>query len=275
MAEGLSLALLGLGAGAFGVMVGTGGGVILVPMLLLLFDMEPEVVAGTSLSLVAVTSLSGLAAYRRRGLVDLRSGVIFGAAAIPGSVAAPFAVASVTGGAFRALFGALLLGLAVYMLWIAATGPRQKQIPSKGADVAVRSRYLRAGSGEVFDYRYNEALAAAFNVVLGFISAFFGTGGGFIRTPVLVSAFGFPVRVAVATSMFALALYASTGAAVHVILGHVEWYPTFVWVGLGILVGAQAGARLAVRVQISWILRALVLLLLVMGVRLLIEGLWG
>lgn len=168
------------------------------------------------------------------------------------------------------LFGLLLLGLAAHMLWSAA---RPKEAPKKPANAAVRSRHIRASSGEEFDYRYNEALAAGFNVVLGFISAFFGTGGGFIRTPVLVSAFGFPVRVAVATSVFALALYATAGAAVHAILGHVQWYPTFVWAGLGLLAGAQTGALLAARVRSSWVLRALAALLLVMGARLLIQGL--
>ena len=61
--------------------VGTGGGVILVPMLMLLFDIEPAVVAGTSLTLVALNSFSGSLAYRRQGLVDRRSGLLFGAAA--------------------------------------------------------------------------------------------------------------------------------------------------------------------------------------------------
>ena len=130
-------------------------------------------------------------------------------------------------------------------------------------------------AGETFEYEFNEALAAAFNFVLGFISAFFGTGGGFLRTPVLVAAFGFPVRVAVATSIFALSIYATVGAGVHALLGHVEWYPTFVSAGAGLLVGSQIGVWLAPKVKSQWTIRMLIALLLVMGVRLLVQAVRG
>ena len=55
------------------------------------------------------------------------------------------------------------------------------------------------------------------------MSSFFGTGGGFIRTPLLISWFGFPVTVAAATSIFALSIYASFGGAIHILRGNVEW----------------------------------------------------
>ena len=269
------LLLLGLGTGGFGIVVGTGGGLVLVPMLLLFFDMEPAVVAGTSLTLVALNSFSGSLAYRRQGLVDRRSGLLFGAAAAPGSVVAPFVVASVAGGTFRVLFGLLLVGLAVQML---ARSRARAPVPASSkrpVPAFARSRHIATRVGQEFDYEYNELLAAGFNVVLGFISAFFGTGGGFIRTPVLVAAFGFPLRVAVATSIFALSIYATTGALVHAYLGHVDWYPTFVWTGLGLIFGAQAGALISLRVQSVWIFRLLIGLLLVAGVRLLMQGVVG
>jgi hypothetical protein len=87
-----------------------------------------------------------------------------------------------------------------------------------------------------------------------------------------VAAFGFPVRVAVATSVFALSIYATVGAAVHAGLGHVDWYPTFVWAGVGFLVGSQIGARLADRVPAVWLMRLLAAVLLAMGLRLLAQA---
>ena len=273
--EWLWLLLLGLGTGAFGVMVGTGGGVILVPMLLVLFGMEPAVVAGTSLALVSVNSFSGSITYMRSRLVDRRSGLVFAAAAVPGSVVAPFAVKAVAGDAFRALFAVLLLSLAVYIsyrtVWPAQRRERAKHV----VKTAVARRRITVGAGETFEYEFNEALAAVFNFVLGFISAFFGTGGGCLRTPVLVTSFGFPVRVAVATSIFALSFYATAGAAVHALLGHVDWYPTFVSAGAGLVVGGQVGVWLASRIRSLWTVRMLIVLLLVMGVRLLIQAAQG
>ena len=268
--EWLWLLVLGLGAGAFGVAVGTGGGIILVPLLLIFTGMEPGLVAGTSLALVAVNSFGGMLAYRKLGLIDLRSGLLFAAAGIPGSLVAPFAVESVSGGVFRLLFAFILLGLSLRMIVrpVATTtsAPRSKPL----VPALATSRRVTTTAGEVYTYDFNQGLATGVNVLIGFVSAFFG--GGFIRTPVLVAAFSFPVRVAVATSVFALSIYATIGAAVHATMGHVYFYPTFVWVGLGLLAGSQIGARLGATVQARWLMRVLVGLLLVMGIRLLIEA---
>ena len=108
----------------------------------------------------------------------------------------------------------------------------------------------------------------------GFISSFFGTGGGFLRTPILVSIFGFPVQVAVATSIFALSIYATVGAIVHIYLGHVDWYPALVWSGLGLIIGGQIGARLVEIVKGVVILRILLAVVMIMGIQLILQGLW-
>ena len=191
-------------------MVGTGGGVVLVPVLLLFFGMEPAVVAGTSLALVALNGIASALLYLRHNLVDRRSGLIFVAAALPGSIAAPFAVARVEADIFRVLFGAMIASLAVYLLYRSSkTGAVSSDISSR-IKPTVRSRRILA-DGRTYEYSFNEGLAALFNVLIGFVSAFFGAGGGFLRTPVLVTMFGFPVRIAAATSLFAMSFYATAG----------------------------------------------------------------
>ena len=271
----LWLLLLGLGTGAFGVITGTGGGVIMVPVLLLLFNMEPTAGSGTSLALVAVTSFSGSLAYLRKGLVDKRSGLMFAAAALPGSVVAPFAIKVIAPDVFRGLFGLILLCLAAYTLvkTLRPVGGNSEAWHSVKTDF--RTKHITTGSGENFDYEFNEALAAAFNFVVGFLSAFFGTGGGFLRTPVLIYVFGFPVRIAVATSIFSLAMSATAGAGVHALLGHVDWYPTFIFAGLGLLVGSQIGVSLASRTRNQWTMMLLITLISVMGARLVFDALLG
>ena len=274
--EWLLLLLLGFGTGAYGVIVGAGGGFILAPALIIFFDMEPTVVAGTSLALVAVNALSGSQVYRRMGLVDYRSGLLFAAAAIPGAILAPFILTSVADGTFRILLGAVLLGLAVQMIWRprAAQAP-QKREPGGRPNGLVRSRRISIQGGASYEYRFNEALATSFNFFLGFMSSFFGTGGGFLRTPILVYAFNFPVLVAVATSIFTITFYTTAGAITHASMGHVDWYPTFVWAGIGLVGGAQVGARLAGKIGSLWILRLLLALVLGLGLTLLIQGITG
>ena len=276
MVEWLVLVIIGCAAAAFGVMVGTGGGIIFVPMLLLFFNLEPEIAAGTSLTLVAMNSFAGTVTYTRLGFVDLRSGFLFAAVAIPGSVIAPFMVSKIGGEWFRILFGMLLLILATQLL-LRSYMPKHVKKPKRMRSFRsfIKERRIETKRGQRFRYHFNEPLATSTNFAIGFLSAFFGTGGGFLRTPLLVGMFNFPVRVAVATSVFSLSFYSTVGSVVHASLFHVQWFPTVVFAGVGILVGGQIGAWLAERVQSVWLVRLLVLLLFVMGGQVLFQGIRG
>lgn len=278
------LFILGLSTGIYGVLVGAGGGFILAPALILFFSKDPEIAAGTSLALVSINSISGFIAYRKSGFIDVRSGILFAIAAVPGSVLAPFILDVMPGNVFRTLFGVLLLALAIHM-FLRGSGAEDdsdcmtNEITSKPAlpkwiSFTVKERKITAFDGTIYKYSFNESLATTFNLILGFISSFFGTGGGFLRTPILVSAFSFPVKVAVATSIFSLSIYATVGATAHAFNHNIEWYPTLVWGGLGLVLGGQIGARLTQKIKSFWILKLLLLVVLFLGLQLLLEGLW-
>ncbi len=271
------MALLGVGSGAYGVLVGAGGGFILSPMLLLAFDSEdPEIVAGTVLAAIAVNSIMVALLYIKMKVVDYRSALLFAGAAVPGAVIGSFGVGAVAPEIFKTLFGALLLLLAL-QLALRPSVPRNAQVgrPRHIISATVRSRHIRTASGQEYSYEFNEALATSFNVALGFISSFFGIGGGFLRTPILVIAFGFPVRIAAASSVFALAIYGSAGAITHGYLGHIELFPTLLFTGVGLVVGGQIGAMLSGRVRGVWVMRMLLVVVLLLGVRLMWQGLLG
>ena len=279
------LALVGFVTGVFGVLVGAGGGFILVPILRIFFDKDPAIVAGTVLALVAANSISGAFAYRYMRVVDKRSAYLFAAAAIPGSVIAPFVLKKVLEGlpgVFDAMFGLLLVILAVRIATQQFDSGRQSRLGRARSrrrsfinPQTLHRRRITAESGETYRYRLNERWAVLINFVLGFISSFFGVGGGFLRTPILVYAFGFPVQVAVATSIFALSFYTTAGAATHAFIGNIEWFPTFVFAGIGLVTGGQIGARLSGKVQGPWIMRLLMFVILAMGVQLMIQGFLG
>ena len=283
--EWIILALVGFVTGVFGVLVGAGGGFILVPILRIFFDKDPAIVAGTVLALVAANSISGAFAYRYMRVVDKRSAYLFAAAAIPGSVIAPFVLKKALEGlpgVFDAMFGLLLVILAVRIATQQFDSGRQSRLGRARSrrrsfinPQTLHRRRITAESGETYRYRLNERWAVLINFVLGFISSFFGVGGGFLRTPILVYAFGFPVQVAVATSIFALSFYTTAGAATHAFIGNIEWFPTFVFAGIGLVTGGQIGARLSGKVQGPWIMRLLMFVILAMGVQLMIQGFLG
>ena len=277
----LWLALLGIGSGALGVLVGAGGGFIIAPLLRIFFDKNPEIVAGTTVTLVAINSISGAFAYRSMRVVDRRSAVIFALAAIPGSVVAPFVLSSALEGVpgiYDFPFGLLLVLLAVRI----ATQKGVADEPTPMSKLRGGPRFVKASSlkrrvvttraGRTYRYRLHEGYAAAVNLALGFVSSFFGIGGGWLRTPFLVYVFGFPVQIAVATSIFTLSFYTTAGAATYAIRGAVELFPTLVFTGAGLIVGAQIGASLSNVVRGIWIMRVLMLLIFAMGAYLMVNG---
>ena len=76
---------LGLAIGAFGTLIGAGGGFILVPILLILYPNEnTELITSISLAVVFFNALSGSLAYARMKRVDFKSGIVFAVATIPG-----------------------------------------------------------------------------------------------------------------------------------------------------------------------------------------------
>ena len=266
-------ALVGVVSGAYGVLVGAGGGFILSPVLLILSDSGPETIVGTVLTAVAVNSILVAWTYRSMKVVDYRSGLLFAAAAVPGAVVGAFVVGEVAPNIFSTLFGILLVLLAVQLTVRSRMLDNvQAGEPKHLISATVRRRSIRTESGEEYSYEFNEALATSFNVILGFISSFFGIGGGFLRTPILVMAFGFPVRIAAASSVFALAIYGTAGALTHAALGHIELFPTLVFATAGLVVGGQIGARFSGRVRGVWVFRMLMVVVLALGIRLIWQG---
>ena len=266
-------ALVGVVSGAYGVLVGAGGGFILSPVLLIISDSEPETIAGTVLTAVAVNSILVAWTYRGMKVVDYRSGLLFAAAAVPGAVVGAFVVGEVAPGIFSTLFGILLVLLAVQLTVRSRMLDNVQTVePRHLISATVRRRSIRTESGEEYSYEFNEALATSFNVILGFISSFFGIGGGFLRTPILVMAFGFPVRIAAASSVFALAIYGTAGALTHAALGHIELFPTLVFATAGLVVGGQIGARFSGRIRGVWVFRMLLVVVLALGIRLIWQG---
>ena len=265
--------IVGVVSGAYGVLVGAGGGFIISPVLLTISDTDPKTIAGTVLTAIAVNSALVSWTYRGMKVVDYRSGLLFAAAAVPGAVIGAFVVGEVASNIFRTLFGVLLVMLAVRLAFNSKISEHtQIDKPRHPISLTVRRRTIRTESGEEYSYEFNEALATSFNVILGFISSFFGIGGGFLRTPILVMVFGFPVRIAAASSVFALSIYGTAGAITHAALGHIELFPTLVFVTAGLVVGGQIGARLSGRVRGVWILRLLLVVVLALGIHLIWQG---
>jgi uncharacterized membrane protein YfcA len=113
----LLLVSIGFGVGAFGTLIGAGGGFILTPVLLLLYPHESaQTLTAISLAAVFFNAASGSAAYARQRRIDYRSGLVFALATIPGAIGGALLVGDVSRQVFDAIMGAVLAALAIWLL---------------------------------------------------------------------------------------------------------------------------------------------------------------
>lgn len=259
---------LGFVVGAYGTLIGAGGGFVLAPVLLLLYPHEnPEIIASISLAVVFFNALSGSFAYSRAQRIDYRSGWLFSAATVPGAVIGALSTAYIPRRWFDAVFGLLLIGASAYLLARPEVDKKGKgSFPGRHV-----TRTLVEADGTRHVYSYNPRLGVGISVLVGYISSLLGVGGGVIHVPVLAHFLNFPVHIATATSHFILAIMAFTGTVVHVLTGtfsHGVRRTTAL--AIGVLLGAPLGAYLSQRIRGAWIIRGLALALGLIGLRVLI-----
>lgn len=243
------LLIIGFVVGGIGTLIGSGGGFLLVPTLLLLDPhITPEVAAGISLAVVFFNASSGSIAYARMGRVDFRAGTIFAIAAIPGAIIGAYTTAHIPRRVFDGIFGFLLIAACLYLL---TTSREKADKPSTGD--------------------YNLGLGIAISTGVGFVSSLLGIGGGIIHVPALTQALKFSVHKATATSHYVLSITALVATLIRLKNGTLDGqFLQIAWLSLGAVAGAQGGAKLSNRLRGSWILRLLAIGLGLIGVRILL-----
>lgn len=258
---------VGLLIGAFGTLIGAGGGFVLTPMLLLLYPREsPEVITSISLAVVFFNAFSGSVAYARMGRIDYQSGLVFSLATIPGAVLGALTIAFIPRHTFDVIFGLCMILTAVFLLSRQGTRHDGQGTISHGV-----TRRLREADGTCHTFSYNRKVGVGLSMAVGYISSLLGIGGGIIHVPALVHILHFPIHIATATSHFTLSVMALTGTLVHLVTGafHHGGQRTLA-LALGVVCGAQLGARFSRHIQGQWIMRALGIALGLVGLRILI-----
>jgi uncharacterized membrane protein YfcA len=262
------LVLLGVAVGAYGTLIGAGGGFLLTPLLLILYpDFEPEVVTAISLGVVWFNAGSGTLAYASQRRIDYLAGLLFAAATMPGAVLGALLIQEVPRRPFEAAFAVLLLALAAWLLappptLIATSQPRR-----------FLRRTLQDGHNDTYRYGFDPLLGVGLGLLIGGFSSLFGVGGGIIYVPAMILLLRFPAPIATATSTFTLMFTAGTGALVHLTAGqYAGVVPQLLSLAAGVLVGAQIGALVSSRLgrgSHEVVSRLLSVALVLVGLRLL------
>jgi uncharacterized protein len=256
--------------GAYGTLIGAGGGFVLVPVLLLLYPHDsPAKLTAISLAVVFANASSGSLSYFRLKRADYRSGFWLAVATLPGAVLGAVLVGAISRGSFEVIMGATLLAIATYLM----LRPQFRMQLMLNAPLVVR-RTVTDSSGHSYAYRFNLGLAALLSVGVGFLSSILGIGGGIIHVPLLTTFFGFPEHVATATSHFVLMFMSGAATGTHALEGdYATTLATTIALAAGVLVGAPIGAAISQRIQGLWIVRLLAVALGIVGLRLLVVAL--
>jgi uncharacterized protein len=110
------LVLIGLAAGFFSALFGVGGGIVIVPLLMLLLGYEPRLATGTSLAAIGIIALAGTIAYGVRGEVDLGYAALVGLPAAGGAVAGAALQQRLSQRALALAFSLLLVAVGIALL---------------------------------------------------------------------------------------------------------------------------------------------------------------
>lgn len=236
----------GVAGGLFGAVLGIGGGVLIVPLLTLGFDVPLPNAIGVSLVCVVATSTGAAAWNVRAGRADVRLAIFLEVGTVLGALAAGLAAPLIPERLLAAAFALLMLYVGVAMIGrapagsdAAATDPRiDPSAPDGPGAPAYRS------------HRMPEAVAGS--VGAGVMSALLGVGGGVVKVPLLRLVMGVPFHVASATSNYIIGVTAAAGAYPYLLRGQVDTAVAGPMV-LGVAAGAAAGAALAPRLRARWL----------------------
>lgn len=252
--EFVRLAPLGLLVGAYGTLVGAGGGSVLVPVLLMLLPHEsPATITSISMAVVFFNAYSGTIAYMRMKRVDYRAGVMFTLSGVPGAVLGTLLVHEIPRRLFDPVFGVLLLAMGGLLVANPLGAGRDQE--SEPSAAGPEDHWLMGSIGSAY---------------IGVFASLLGIGGGIIHVPFLIRVLRMPPHTATATSHFVLTFIALVATVTHVALGEFEHgLAQTMYLAVGVMMGAPLGATLSTRLHGSLIVRLLALALCLVGLRLL------
>jgi uncharacterized protein len=242
------LMLFSIAAGFVGALLGLGGGVFMVPVMIVLFGIDAQTAIVASLVGVIATSSGSASAYVKEGLSDLRVAMFLEVATVIGGIAGAVVSVTLLSGRSQLLtlfFVPIVVLSAIMMYRTRATDVRKDPPPDSWADrLKLHGRYYSFVRNKMVDFQVTGTKGGlVVSGAAGVISSLLGVGGGLFYVPGMNTLMNIPVRVATATSNFMIGVTATAGALVYLFFGHLA-------VGLaaplatGILVGSVVGARL-------------------------------
>lgn len=242
----LPLAIISMGAGYVGSLLGLGGGFIIVPVLTLLFGLDLRSAVGASLIAVVATSSGSSVTYLKKSYSNVELASFLEISTVSGAIASVFLADKIPHSVLYLCFAAMLVLSSSLML-------RQniKSSKSQNSSAPINApipAFTIPGSfvdqnGTLVEYHAHH-LWTGFGIsgIAGLLSGLLGIGGGVIKVPTMNLVMGVPIKAASATSNLMIGMTAATTAVLMFVRGEIPLQVASI-VAIGIYMGARLGSR--------------------------------
>jgi uncharacterized protein len=259
-------------AGLIGALTGLGGGVVIVPVLALLFHVDLRYAIGASLISVIATSSGAAVSYVREGFSNVRIGMFLEVATTLGAVAGAYLTTRVSTRAIGIIFGITLL----YSAWSSFRSQHDvaSHPPSALAEKLRLSGDYPAENGPRAYIAQNVPAGFGIMWIAGLLSGLLGIGSGAVKVLAMDHAMKLPFKVSTTTSNFMIGVTAAASAGVYLGRGYIA--PGLAApVMLGVLAGSLVGARLLVKIRVPVLRVVFAVVIVALGLEMIFSGATG
>jgi uncharacterized protein len=238
----LLIALGSFAAGLLGALTGLGGGVVIVPLLALVFHVDIRYAIGASLVSVIATSSGAAAAFVREGFTNIRIGMLLEVATTIGALVGALIAGFLPTTTIAVVFGFVLL-YSAYVSFFPHDVPLAAIAPDPIATRLRLDSTYPTPQGERTYHVRRVPQGFAMMAGAGVLSGLLGIGSGAVKVLAMDQAMRLPFKVSTTTSNFMIGVTAAASAGIYLKRGYID--PGLAMpVMLGVLGGATVGARL-------------------------------
>jgi uncharacterized membrane protein YfcA len=256
--------LIGLSLG----LIGGGGSILTVPVLVYLFGVDPVLATAYSLFVVGTSSLVGAWPKYKQGLVNVKTGIIFGIPSIISVYATrKFLVPMIPNEIFT--LGSFVVTKAILMMVLFAA----LMVAASISMIRGTCENCDKDENELSQISYNYPMILLEGLVVGMLTGLVGAGGGFLIIPALVMLTKLPMKQAIGTSLLIIAAKSLIGFTGD--LGHqtIDWNLLLIVTGLAII-GIFIGDKVSKKINSAQLKVGFGWFVLIMGLYILIQQLF-
>lgn len=258
-----SLLALAIGAGFIGALSGLGGGVFIVPALVIAAHMPMTVAIGASLISVVATSAGASVAFVRDGWTNLKVAMVLECATVTGAVIGAYLAGVIPTKILELLFALMMLQSAYFSLT-----KKGDEIVEHGDALAKRLDLMGEVPDETGKPVHYEIVhvpgGAGLMVIAGLMSGLLGIGSGALKVMAMDYIMHIPLKISSATSNFMIGVTAGAGALVFLARGDVAT-TIAAPVAIGVTVGALTGSRILPHIKVEYLRTVFVIILLLIA----------